>query len=541
MKANIELPKQSVGAKYRWRIMRGDHKNAEPVTEWSKHQNNLVLPAGFVTGNWWQQMNTCRVGSGTTPNKVELDGTFTQTGTTVTRASGSGVFASANVNDFIKFGTGEIAKITSFTGTTEVEVDRSQEVAATGLTLYDASRTALDNLLKSTSTKVTSQGNLVSSWDTDTGVTQYVATYNFAVETSAQTYTEAALAGAFAGTAITSRVVLESEINVDEDQFLQFEVTLLLTLGKYRTSEPVSLSISGWPWPYNIQSIVSNGTYWDVTLDVDCDDHYATGRPIIITGALPTQHAITAISSNVSEFTVTVPGHGLSISDSVVIDGATPGGYDGAWTVAGVSGDDVTITSGINLGAGSGGTIRLATPGTWYDGTHTIASFPSANVIRITDATSIISAGEAGTVTNSIAASAIMTGNSGAFYQQSNTATMSTTVGYLLDLIAGSGPNAADFAEAGMLTGMAYGSFLNAAADLDGSAGGVYDAGTRTTTYTVTFASANGNTQSFRQFYINRGSAQSAFLVTFDERQRKEEGYLLTFVLTASWDPDLSE
>jgi hypothetical protein len=95
----------------------------------------------------------------------------------------------------------------------------------------------------------------------------------------------------------------------------------------YRTSAPITVNVTGWPRPYNVVSITpgtAGGTAFDILLSEACSSHYAVGRPIIVTGALPVKHNVTSYASTGSDFTVvTGTAHGRSIGDSIVIEGAT--------------------------------------------------------------------------------------------------------------------------------------------------------------------------------------------------------------------------
>lgn len=535
--------KAGVAGIYSVRVMNGD---GTPATPW-RRSKNLILPGGYnATGLYSEQFTFFHAGSGSSPNKTTLDGTFEQTGTTVTRTSGTGVFVSGNVNDWIKFATGEYARISAFTNSLTVTVDRSQTVAPAALTVYDCSRTLLDTWEKSTSTKDETAGANGSSMNYDAGTTRYWRTCNFATETVAKTYTEfgvTAIGGTSTST-LFSRVLFESPVSVDIGQFLQVRFDLIVTLANYRTGAPITVNITGWPYPYAIQSIVSNGTYWDVLLDKACSSHYVAGRTITIAGALPATTAITSISSTPSDFTVNATAHGKNIGDSIVIAGATPAGYNGTWTVATVpNANSLTVTSAANLGAGSGGTVRLATPGTWYDGTHTIASFPTTSTIRITNANSIPAAGIAGTVTNSIAATGQITNNA-----VSNT-TSSGRPGPA-DVCTASASLSNFYRQFSMIeeaflrTGLTYGvnpSFSTAIVSQQAvTTISTYSVTERKSTFSWTIASANGNSQSIRQMFFCGSQAHGQLWVTFDERQRKDNGFQLVVNYSCSWEPDLN-
>ena len=530
----------TVSGIYQVRVM---NKDGTPATPWSDPIKNLILPAGFdATWNWYAQIQKAHAGTGSTPNTSVPDGTFSQTGTTVTRVSGTGVFVSGNVNDFIKFSTGERAKIVSFTNSLTVEVDRSQTVAATGLTIYDTSRTGLDAWVKYTATKEANTTTNVR--DDDAGTCTISTTLNFTTETSPITYTEVGVTPSSAtnsSAVLFSRVVLPAPVYVNIDQFLQLKFTLICVVGNCRTATVFQPNITGWPYPYAIQSITSNGTYWDVVVDKACSSHYAVGRPITIEGAVPVRKTITSISSTGSDFTVNATGHGLSPGDSIEIEGTSPAGYNGTWTVATTpDANSLTVTSAINLGAGSGGTVRLTTPGTWYNGTHTIASFPNSTTIRITNATTIPTAGIAGTVTNSLQASVIITGPG------FTTSISNSLNGGPLDFgnasQGGGSPAWYLVTETNIRTGLQYGVSTSPPSSINNTSytqtAGTYDSANRRKTYSGTIPTATGNDQAIRQICVSYTSCQ--LYITFDERQRKDNDSILTLSYTKSWEPDLS-
>lgn len=523
-----------IGGFARVRVMNDD---GTPASAWSDPIHNLVLPAGFTgASNFFGMMVHGKAGTGSTPNSVVLDGTFSQTGTTVTRTTGTGVFSSGNVNDFIKFGTGERAKITAYTNTVTVTVDRSQTVAAAALTVYDCSRITLDTYVASSNTYDGTAGANGYSLDADAGTTRYWRTYNFATEVAAKTYTEVGIGPNATTGQMFSRVVLDSPVNVGIGQFLQLRYDLLMTVGNCRVATPVTVAISGWPYSYAIQSITSNGTYWDVVVGAACSSHFATGRPITIAGAIPVASTITTLASTGSDFTVTTgAAHNKNPGDSIVIAGATPSGYNGTWTVATTpTSTTLTVTSAINPGAGSGGTLRLSTPGTWYDGTHTIASFPNSTTIRITNASSIVPAGISGTVKNNLLASAQIS-NTG-FWRDIS----STGVAGIFDMM-GTTVSVGCIPEANLKTGIAYG----VAKDTTGNLGsinavsGSYDSGNRSRTWTITVPSASWNNQTIRQIAFN-GPNEGILWLTFEERQRKDNGFQLVMSYTLTWEPDLA-
>ncbi len=62
-------------------------------------------------------------------------GTYSQSGTTVTRKTGSAMFSTADINSFVRFSGGQQAMITALVSATEVTVDVSQDVPETTITL----------------------------------------------------------------------------------------------------------------------------------------------------------------------------------------------------------------------------------------------------------------------------------------------------------------------------------------------------------------------------------------------------------------------
>jgi hypothetical protein len=311
-----------------------------------------------------------------------------------------------------------------------------------------------------------------------------------------------------------------------------------MVVGNYRTAAPITVSMTGWPVEYSVQSIVANGTSFDVTLDRA--HHYAAGRPITIAGALPATRNISGIASTSSDFTVTTgTAHGFAPGDSVVISGATPSAYNGTWVVATApTSTTFTVTSAINPGAGSGGTVRFATPATWFDGTWTIASIPSSTVLRITSAITPPAAGVAGTVKNSLAATCIIAGDG--FYNNNNNVFNSGA----LDIHQSGSTNRTMTVldEANMKTGMVYGTQTSTTGSIGSKANSLtssyYDQANRRLTATFNFVSADIISTSIRQLVI--GNANGQVWITFDERQRKDNGYLLNFTFTLSWEPELN-
>lgn len=524
--------RSTAAARYHAKVM--CCKTGKIIKDYGEHPNLLTVNPHnpYALG---KQIQKCYAGTGTTPNKRLLDGTFQQTGTTVTRATGSGVFAGSNVNDFIKFSGGKRARIISFTNTLTVEVDREQTVAASTATIYDTSRTALDAEVKNTTTESGVSGESGSSNDTETGTLTLWNTFNFTTETSAQTYQEIGFSSNEVSV-LFGRLVLDTPISVDVDQFLQVKVTLIWTLTNFRTATPINVEVTGWPRPYAIQSIQATGTYFDVELDEA--HHYLAAGKINIEAAVPTRVGITSISSDASTFTViTSEAHGFSAGDDIEIENSSQAGYNGSWLVDSVTNSTtLVISSSINLGAATGGTIRHETPGTWFDGEWTIASVPTTTSVRITSAINAPDAGAYGSAYNNLKASAIISGVG------LTTSVTAQTNGGIAEPFGNRIKTIYFIETAQVRTGMAYGvtTSLPATVGSRNASGTVftpYDNAELTRTDTFVVGTSVSISTKIKQIAIG---ADGGFLwITFEEPQRKDNGYILTIEFKTYWEPSL--
>ena len=153
----------------------------------------------------------------------------------------------------------------------------------------------------------------------------------------------------------------------------------------------------------------------------------------------PSDAIITAITSTPTTFSVTAINHGLTAGDTVTIIGATPAGYNGSWTVASSTTDTFVVNSAANLGAGKGGSARLAVDAP----TAITAITPEANP-DITDLTFVPSyfiittAAPHGKVTGQtiVVSGVTPTGYNGIWTASSVTA---TTIRVNVDTLAGAG------------------------------------------------------------------------------------------------------
>lgn len=387
-----------VGGRIRLEILEGDR-----VVEDKGWQNNLILTGGLNTlclknGAFWEELSAAHAGTGTTPTKTTPDGTFAQSGTTVTRSTGTGTFSAGDVGKKIKFASGEVSLITAYTNSTTVTVSPSRTVSATTIGLYAVNQTGLATFTKSTTTLSSETGAQTTIFDSGTGEMVMRRTFIFSAESGSVSYTEVAVGSSSShNTSVFSRVLLDSPASLASGQQLRLTYEVTLVDSQPPGADARTLSITGWPYTYNIASITSTGSYFDVVFSIA--HHYVTGSSVTIAGALPVKVSISSISSTGSDFTVnTSAAHNLSIGHSIEIEDCTVSAYNGTWTVATVPDSDTfTVTSAANPGAATDGTVRRSTPGTWYDGTWTVASAPNSTTIRITSAINPIAAGASGT------------------------------------------------------------------------------------------------------------------------------------------------
>lgn len=380
-------------------------------------QDNLILDQGldyYANNTWANLMNYCVAGTGTTPTRDELDGTASQTGTTVTLSGSTYTFSGGDVGKWIGWDAGGYqAKITAYIDASNVTVDRSQSVSAAAAKLYRCNQTGLDTEVKRTNTypsyTYTDGRGASASWGVAaTGVLTLRRTYDFSAETGSVNYTEIGISPvATVASNLFARILLAGTVAVTSGQQLRITYELAITCTGYDRPAQVLTSSTGWPYTYNISSITGSGSAFTVTLSIP--HHYVAGGTITIAGAKRTRFTITAATSTGSDFTLTTSGaHGRSPGDSITIEGVSPSGYNGVWTCAsGTTGSTIVVTTTANPGTGTAfGNVRETEPGTWYDGTWTIASVTSTTVVVTSTITA--AAGADGTAKNNLNATLYM-------------------------------------------------------------------------------------------------------------------------------------
>lgn len=524
-------------------VVRVINKDGSIASE-SEPTKNLILYGGlegyinFTTSDeasFRRMFRRARAGTDATPNFTTPDGTFARSGTTVSRATGTGVFSAGDVGATIKFASGEEAYITAYTSATQVEVRESGTITAATIVLWLTNQTALVAQIASTTTvdgASTHEDNKVA------GTTTFVRIHNFAEETTAVTYNEIGLSMETTGD-LTTRLVLENPVNVGIGQSLQTVYTIVLSLGGFVNQEAIGMEITGWPRPYNILTAVHDGTQFDVTFDED--HHYSIGDDVTISNCVPEKIAISTFTSDASEFIVTTSAaHGLSVSDSIDIADASVAGYDGAWTVASVDSTTVfRVTSVANLGAATSGTVRLSTPGTYFNGTWEIASVPTTDSIRITDATIAtgVDAGS-GDLEGDLSALGQWAGqfifdNDDGVYNGGITTALPTS--RLLSGFYTSDPTMVGLGTVDMPnTNLGSGSTKSNIRDIVNHKIGM----------THRFDVDQGVSQTIKGigFYgTGRQNGELGFMVKFNQNQRKDSGYTLTHGWELTLRPDLSQ
>lgn len=310
-------------------------------------QRNLILDAGLDyigTKSWFGAMLYCAVGTGTTPTKVAVDGTASQSGTTITLSGSSYSFVSGDVGSYLKWSSGEEAKITAFTNSTTVTAAVSQTVSSGSLVgLFRCGQTALDTEVKRTgganstntiwpsfveSDGKNSQGMF---WDDSTGIITLRRTLDQTTETGTVVYTEMGMSWTASTPGnLFCRVVFDTPVTVNSGEKLRTQYNLQLAIPYASTAArptEVTVAISGWPYTYSISGIVSTGSNFTVT---------------------------------------TTDNHHFIIGSKVNISGTSVGTYNAEWTIASVTADTFTVTSALNPGASSGGTCFLNTKADVY-------------------------------------------------------------------------------------------------------------------------------------------------------------------------------
>jgi hypothetical protein len=235
----------SAKGRYKCRVM---DANGNKVFEHGKWLPNLILDSGLdkvAYMPWAQCFQFCRSGTGTTATKVTTASNASQTGTTVSITAGSFSFTSGHVGKLIYWpGTDTSAKITAFTNTTTVTVDRSQSVSAAAFDLYNVDQTSLTTPYSMNMRYQIGEGMCGTDIDGDT-VTMF-RTFDFYIEGSPIQITELGFSDAPKSSTLFSRVLLPDPIFLSAGQWLQVSYQLSIKLSP-ATPNGKSPTVSGWP------------------------------------------------------------------------------------------------------------------------------------------------------------------------------------------------------------------------------------------------------------------------------------------------------
>ena len=323
---------------------------------------------------------------------ADLDGTWNQSGNTITRATGSGTFPTSPDqlgNELYWYdagaNTGHRCHVTARTSDTSITVSGVAKSITGGKIRRFHINQATGSVTSSTGFKQSSAS-----------VTNLGVTYNYTTDTITRTCRanfNSATTGYNLGSIIISacaRVKLPAIIVIDAEDQLTYQYKIVETCtGKSQDYELGAESV-GIPQKHSMLSIVGNGSYVDVTFSAAT--HFLAGDKLDLRGVITKKVAISSASSTSTTFTInTATAHSLNPGDSVTIENASLAGYNGVHTVATTpTGTQFTITNAANPGAmGAAGTARLTNPSGYFDtlGLATIASMQSGGTVaRITSA-----------------------------------------------------------------------------------------------------------------------------------------------------------
>lgn len=316
----------------------------------------------------------------TAESYINKTGTWSQSGNTVTRASGTDTFPASpsQVGNLLQWETGEKVYITAWTSTTQFTVSGPARTI-TGKTLRCNLTAAASGEVTNGASSVQTSSTVGGAWVEDATKTfrTFTKTFNFPSATSAYTLGSLQCSG-------FSRIKLPSTFAIDIDDQIQGTYVVTQTFPNRDYTFDIGAESTAIPMKYTASTIVGNGTYFDITFSAAT--HFLAGDKLRLTGVVPKKFAIASASSTSTTLTInTASAHGISPGDSVTIENASLAGYNGTFTAATASGTVITITDAANPGAmGAVGTVRKATPGTYFAGDVTIASMQSTTVARVT-------------------------------------------------------------------------------------------------------------------------------------------------------------
>lgn len=309
----------------------------------------------------------------------DLNGTWNQTGNTVNRATGTGIFpvSLTRVGCEIRFATGERCHVLTRISDTSITVSGpARTINGQAIRCFLVNGQAFFGSSVQTNS---SGGTEVAVLDHVAGFVERTRTFNFPSAVSAYSL----------GSVIVSsgRVKLPAPIAINVDDQIQFSYSRRETVSNRNQTYELGAESVGIPQRFAMTSIVGNGTAVDVTFSAATI--FLAGDKLDLRGVTTLAFNISSASSTSTTFTITTSSaHGLIAGNACAIAGASLAGYNGSFTVASApTSTTLTITNSANPGAmGASGTIRAATPGAYFNtlGLVTIASMVSSTVARIT-------------------------------------------------------------------------------------------------------------------------------------------------------------
>lgn len=350
---------------------------------------NIILNAGIGTdATLSAPSNNHRTFESSTPVYDDVDGLWSQSGNIVTRSSGTGTFPASPTR------VGDELYWYDAGGDTGHRVHVTARANDTSITVSGVAKTITDGKLRRYSVNGSGSSDYGGTFKQESSsVTSVSDVFDDTAGTRTRTwranYGSAASAYNLRSIIMLSfaRVVLPSDIAIEVDDQLQYEYTYVETLSGRSQTYELGAEAVGIPQKHSMTSIVGNGTNVDVTFSGAT--HFLAGDKLDLRGVTTKKIAISSITSDGTKWTInTAAAHGLSVSDNVVIEGATVGAYNGTWPVATVVDTDTfEITDASNPGSsGAAGTVSLEKPASYFDdlGLATIASMVSSSVARIT-------------------------------------------------------------------------------------------------------------------------------------------------------------
>lgn len=338
---------------------------------------NLILNGLISTRAEAAAFNNFNLRSSAQASSELLNGTWSQSGNTVTRTTGTGVFpvSPSQLGNEIKWQDGERCHVTARASDTSITVSgpprtitgKTIRVYPTNLTIGS---TGANQIVVPSGAFVTDQA---------AGTREITITGTAGANPTAYTLTHVRIGDE------SALVVLPVPIAVALLDQIQLSYTYRETYnGRAKRTLTIAeiFTAGGYPVEYSATAIVGNGTTFDVTATAH---HFLAGDEVVLRNVIPLRRVITSITASGTAWTVAATGHGLTAGDTVVIAGVSIVAYNGTFTVASVpDANSVTITNATSPGTASNGTIRLATPTTYFNGTFIVASVPNANTVRIT-------------------------------------------------------------------------------------------------------------------------------------------------------------